>query len=151
MLDYDLHWKTVGSGSTTYQPAEDDENSHLRVKVTYDDEHGADKVVYARTDRTVRAVPELDAADVAPRNLESNGNDIPAFDTDPAITREVDENVKVGTHVGNPVIAADYDKVFLTYTLTQTAPQPTTEAPARFKIDAMTGQITGCIELRAPT
>ena len=35
-----------------------EENKILRVKVTYSDVHGDEKVVYARTTTAVRAAPE---------------------------------------------------------------------------------------------
>ena len=68
-------------------------------------------------------------------------------------TRSVNENAKVGQHVGNPVTATeDEDLNLLTYSLTITEPSdatpldPTDDA---FKIDAKTGQIMVANALRS--
>ena len=151
-IDNDQHWINAdgtGQGAATYIPvmtAEDDpltadadeaetgeENKILRVKVTYSDVHGDDKKVYARTTVPVRAQPET--------------NDRPEFtDADP--NRSVNENAKVGQHVGNPVTATvDEDLNLLTYSLTDDTPDNATDD--LFKIDAKTGQITVLAALSA--
>ena len=170
-INNDQHWADAGGpGRTadTYRPvmsreaADDDDDTTadidetvavtgeegkiLRVKVTYSDVHGGDKVVYAKTDVPVRAEPET--------------NNAPAF-TDANPLRSVNENAKAGTHVGNPVTATvDEDPSLLTYRLSNAAGEVVdgsdvpltvlvftdvaggTAASANwFKIDSKTGQI----------
>ena len=84
-----------------------DKGEILRVKVTYSDRHGGDKVVYARTAVTVRGFVPL-GDNKAPANPATGDG-----------ARTVNENSKVGQHVGNPVteILDEEDQSLLTYTL----------------------------------
>ena len=114
----------------TDEAVDGEENKILRVKVTYSDRHGEDKVVYAWTTVTVRGVPE--ETNTAPTNPDDPG------------ARTVNENSKIGQHVGNPVteILDEEDQSLLTYTLTNPTPGVGNEDDDFFKIDGKTGQIT---------
>ena len=135
--DNDQHWSD-GAGANgitdTYTPrmtveADPDNNVEavtgeegkiLRVKVSYSDVHGDEKVVYARTTVAVRTAPD--------------SNTPPAF-TGAVATRSVNENAKKGQHIGNPVTATvDEDLSLLTYSLSD-------DASGVFSIDAKTGQL----------
>ena len=76
--------------------------------------------------------------------VPEDANTAPTNPDDPG-ARTVNENSKMGQHVGNPVteIREDEDLNLLTYTLTVTDPRrwkrPNDDL---FKIDAKTGQIT---------
>ena len=85
-----------------------DRGKILRVKVTYNDKHGDDKIVYAKTDTTVRA-----------KNAgRDETNKPPKFGTTTNNERTVNESAKKGAHVGNPVTATeDEDLTLLTYRL----------------------------------
>ena len=150
-ISNDQHWingEGTGQATNTYTPVmsvedvsttpEDEtetgeENKILRVKVTYSDVHGDDKAVYARTIVPVRTQPE--------------SNDIPTF-TGANPNRNVNENAKVGQHVGNPVTATeDEDLNLLTYSLADATPNDAEDD--LFKIDAKTGQITVAAALAA--
>ncbi len=157
-IDNDRHWiKATGTASTnSYTPLETekaveadadanppvvavtgvtgDAGKRLRAKVTYSDIHGDDKVVYAVTDVPVRLTPdESKETNKAPRFEDADNK------------RNVNENAKVGTHVGSPVTATvDEDLNLLTYRLvdslgTSTADPDDYEGP--FSIDPKTGQI----------
>ena len=164
VLDNDQHWqdapgedptsneytpKTTTEAVTDDPDTTDDETvafeagdrgKILRVKVTYNDEHGDDKVVYAKTDGTVRAV----------NAGREDPNKAPRFGTT-ANTRVVNETAKKGAHVGNPVTATeDEDLTLLTYKLvggdatstgTATTPAVFPDYTGPFTIDSKTGQI----------
>ncbi len=98
-------WTAItGATSATYTPVADDEGDHLRVKVEYDDKHGADKPLMAQASNAVVAntVPDFGAT------------------TD---TRSVPENTPAGRDIGTPVTATDSDTGIgdsLTYSLSGT-------------------------------
>ena len=126
-LTNDSHWQAPGAAnsSSTYTPVEADEGKYLRVKATYDDMEGDDKVAYVRSEFQVRE----EVADVA--------NNEPEFDGD-AAARDIAEDADVGDAVGNPVVATDanaLDGGKLTYTI-----QTDGDADS-FSIDKKTGQI----------
>ena len=147
-IDNDQHWTNAKGGtptSATYTPlapveaapdedppvvaAPGEKGEILRVKVSYSDAHGDDKVVYAKTDVTVRSAPE---SNKAPKFVSADGD------------RTVSENAKKGQHVGNPVTATrDEDLSLLTYRLVPTATDDaaTDRYTGPFTIDAKTGQI----------
>ena len=168
-LTNDQHW-TMAAGSGTsniFTPmvaTEDnpdtsgdeadpgDVGQFLRAKVTYSDEHGDEKVVYARTHVRVRETQDPD---------EDGDDDTDAITVPTtAVARNVKENVKPGTHVGNPVTATrDDDLNFLTYWFTvdtdgtpSSTPTDTRSRSVKFgtgtgvtdvfKINPETGQIT---------
>ena len=102
-----------------------DEGKYLRVKATYDDKEGDDKVAYVRSEFQVRE----EVADVA--------NNPPEFDGD-AAARDIAEDADVRDAVGNPVVATDanaLDGGKLTYTI------QTGGDAGSFSIDKRTGQI----------
>ena len=126
-LTNDSHWQAPGAAnsSSTYTPVEADEGKYLRVKATYDDMEGDDKVAYVRSEFQVRE----EVADVA--------NNEPEFDGD-AAARDIAEDAGVGDAVGNPVVATDanaLDGGKLTYTI-----QTGGDADS-FSIDKRTGQV----------
>ena len=126
-LTNDNHWQAPGAAnsSSTYTPVEADEGKYLRVKATYDDMEGDDKVAYVRSEFQVRE----EVADVA--------NNEPEFDGD-AAARDIAKDAGVGDAVGNPVVATDanaLDGGKLTYTI-----QTGGDADS-FSIDKKTGQI----------
>ena len=79
---------------------------------------------------------------VAPTLAADAANDLPEFADDPAATRTIAEDASAGTAVGDPVTATDDHRTALTYTMVQTDPVLMDEAPASFKIDPKTGQIS---------
>ena len=96
-LTNDSHWQdpaNTSNSSNTYTPVVADEGKYLRVKATYDDMEGDDKVAYVRSEFQVREA----VADAA--------NDEPRFDGD-AAARDIAEDADVGDAVGNPVVATD--------------------------------------------
>ena len=126
-LTNDSHWQApaAANSSSTYTPVAADENKYLRVKATYDDMEGDDKVAYVRSEFQVR------------EEVEGVANNPPVFDGD-AAARNIAENADVGDAVGNPVVATDpnaLDGGKLTYTIETGADADS------FSIDKKTGQI----------
>ena len=128
----DSHW-TAGSGTNgttaTYTPGADDIGDILRVKASYEDGEGADKVAYMLSYNTVRGAP--------------TANQDPVFDDNADDTRSIAEDAPKGAVVGAPVTATDPnadDGSKLTYTLAG-------DDAGSFKINKMTGQITVNAEL----
>ena len=126
-LTNDSHWQSPGAAnsSSTYTPTADDEGKYLRVKATYGDKEGGDKVAYVRSGFQVRA------------EVEDGENDPPVFDGD-TDDRDIAEDADVGDAVGNPVVATDPnnpDGGKLTYTI-----QTGGDADS-FSIDKRTGQV----------
>ena len=127
-LTNDSHWQDPGAANndgSTYTPTADDEGKYLRVKATYGDKEGGDKVAYVRSEFQVRA------------EVEDGENDPPVFDggTD---DRDIAEDADVGDAVGNPVVATDPndpDGGKLTYTI------QTGGDAGSFSIDKRTGQV----------
>ena len=127
-LTNDSHWQdpAAANNSSDYTPAAADENKYLRVKATYDDMEGGDKVAYVRSEFQVRE----EVADVA--------NNPPVFDGD-TDARDIAEDADVGDAVGNPVVATDpnaLDGGKLTYTIDSNSADADS-----FSIDKKTGQI----------
>ena len=127
-LTNDSHWQDPGAANNdaTYTPTADDEDKYLRVKATYDDMEGGDKVAYVRSEFRVRA------------EVEDGENDPPVFDGD-TDDRDIAEDADVGDAVGNPVVATDpnnLDGRKLTYTIDAAS----TDAGS-FSIDKRTGQV----------
>ena len=129
-LTNDRHWQDPANSSNTsetYTPMGDDEGKYLRVKATYNDMEGDEKVAYVRSEFRVRA--EVDDAD----------NEPPSFDVGETDTRRIPEDADVGDAVGNPVVAGDTDDIDggkLTYTIDATSADA-----GSFSIDKATGQI----------
>ena len=126
-LTNDSHWQAPGAANNdaTYTPTADDEGKYLRVKATYGDKEGGDKVAYVRSGFQVRA------------EVEDGENDPPVFDGD-TDDRDIAEDADVGDAVGNPVVATDanaLDGGKLTYTI-----QTGGDADS-FSIDKRTGQV----------
>ena len=110
----------------TYTPVADDVGNYLMVTATYTDSLGGTKSAEAKSAYAVRAIPASNA--------------VPTF-PDATATRNIAEGTASGQPVGAPVVANDDDDDVLLYTLEQTAPAPTAEAPAAFSINKATGQI----------
>ena len=129
-IDNDAHWTVAagpGAATQTYTPDTSVVGQVIRVKVTYDDVHGDDKKVYAKTDTAVRATP--------------TGAIRPAF-TGANASRTVNETATSGTHVGNPATATTgTDLTLFTYKLVASQTDATTAYAGPFSIDAKTGQI----------
>ena len=126
LIDNNAHWTPGGatdSTSATYSPDASDEDSVLRLQVSYTDAEGADKVMNILTEFAVRAVPEGD-------------NDPPVFPGTGDYTRMLAENTESGTLLGAPVTATDANSDVLYYTI------PATGDANPFAIDKITGQIT---------
>ena len=148
----DFHWNAVtGDGLATvqtptgaaqasvssYTPQGDtvaaaddaavDEGKHLRVRVVYEDAHGANKTVYGISMNPVRA-------EVAP-----GANASPDFEDD-TDTRAVPESTAVDDPVGSPVTATDTDNDIVTYELIEAA-SPNDGDDEFFNIDQASGQI----------
>ena len=70
----------------------------------------------------------------------TDANDAPTFDDGPTTTRTVLEEVRIGTNVGDPVLASDQDKDTLTYSLSGTD-------AASFTVDSSTAQIKTAVEI----
>ena len=141
-LTNDAHWQgPAGTDNIreTYTPAAGadgeggDIGKWLRLKATYDDDEGDDKVAYVRSEFRVRA------------DVTDDNNTTPAFDENNATTtRKVSEDADVGDAVGKPVVADDNDqddKGRLTYTIGAGADADS------FSIDKRTGQIKVAAEL----
>ena len=127
-LTNDSHWQDPGAANNdaTYTPTADDEGKYLRVKATYDDMEGGDKVAYVRSGFQVRA------------EVEDGENDPPVFDGD-TDDRDIAEDADVGDAVGNPVVATDpnnLDGGKLTYTIDAASADA-----GSFSIDKRTGQV----------
>ena len=127
-LTNDSHWQDPGAANNdfTYTPTADDEGKYLRVKATYGDKEGGDKVAYVRSGFQVRAA------------VEDGENDPPVFDGD-TDDRDIAEDADVGDAVGNPVVATDpnnLDGGKLTYTIDAASADA-----GSFSIDKRTGQI----------
>ena len=127
-LTNDSHWQdpAAANNDATYTPTADDEGKYLRVKATYGDKEGGDKVAYVRSGFQVRA----EVAGVA--------NDAPVFDGD-TDDRDIAEDADVGDAVGNPVVATDpnnLDGGKLTYTIDAASADADS-----FSIDKRTGQV----------
>ena len=123
---------------TTFMPSADDAGYFLRVTASYDDGEGMDKEAAVVSDNKVVMT---DYVNREPKFVDDMRNqeqiDIDSEAT-ATTTRNVMENVAVGTAVGAPVRATDTDAVnnpeVLTYTLSGTDSGP-------FDIDSSTGQI----------
>ena len=121
--------------SSTYTPAQSEIGAELRVGVEYIDNDDDNQAIAAV------AFEQPVAASVG------GTNELPEFvddpDGDPATTmRTIAEDASAGTAVGDPVTATDDHRTALTYTMVQTDPVLMDEAPASFKIDPNTGQIS---------
>ena len=133
-LTNDNHWQAPENtaNASTYTPGADDEGKYLRLKASYDDMEADDKVAYVRSDFRVRAT------------VEDGENGPPFFETNNAVTRKIAEDADVRDAVGNPVVAADPDKIDagrLTYTIVEGGDA------GSFSIDKATGQIRVAEEL----
>ena len=127
-LTNDSHWQDPqnSNNSSSYTPGTDDEGEYLRLKASYDDGEGDDKVAYVRSEFRVR------------EDVDANSNSPPAFEEDDAETRKIPENADVRDAVGNPVVATDPDSADagrLTYTI------DIGNDAASFSIHKATGQI----------
>ena len=127
-LTNDSHWQDPGAANNdaAYTPTADDEGKYLRVKATYGDKEGGDKVAYVRSGFQVRA------------EVEDGENDPPVFDGD-TDARDIAEDADVGDAVGSPVVATDpnnLDGGKLTYTIDATSADA-----GSFSIDKRTGQV----------
>ena len=132
-----VRWNWSGIAGTqpnsgTYTPVTDDANARLSVGVKYIDNENKEQTVAAV------AFEQPVAASLA----GDETNDPPSFAEGNAATRMIAEDASAGTAVGDPVTATDDHRTALTYAMVQTAPAPTDEAPASFKIDPKTGQIS---------
>ena len=146
------HWIEVARDLVTVQPVEAtssytpqgdtvdelndvaiDEDDYLRVKVVYEDGHGASNTVNGISMHPVRA-------EVSP-----GANASPDFqdDTD---TRTVAESTAVGDSVGDPVTATDTDNDIVTYELVADV-SPNDGDVEFFDINMASGQITVAQEL----
>ena len=123
---------TSPSYSSTYMPLPGDANDRVRVGVKYIDTDGRDQ--------TVAAVAFEQP--VAPTLAADATNELPEFAEGATAMRTIAENAAAGTAVGDPVTATDDHRTALTYTMVQATPTPTDDAPASFKIDPKTGQIS---------
>ena len=128
-LTNDSHWQDPvndDNNSSTYTPMGDDKGKYLRMKATYNDMEGGDKVAYVRSEFRVRA------------GVEDDKNEPPSFDEGDTDDRDIPEDADVGDAVGNPVVAGDTDDIDggkLTYTI-----EASGDADS-FSIDKKTGQI----------
>ena len=137
-------WAISSSGSTwtdiraadgdMYTPVAEDVGNYLRARAEYTDVEGEDKSASMRATYMVRAAPASNSAPSFPDQEPGT----PGEQTDQ--TREIMENVAVGTEVGAPVAASDGDGDVLTYTLGG-------DGAASFEIDAATGQLKTQVEL----
>ena len=123
---------TSPSYSSTYTPLPGDANGRVRVGVEYIDNDNDNQMV----------APVAFEQVVAPRLAADATNEPPEFADGPAAMRTIAEDASAGTAVGDPVTATDDHRTALTYQMEQTTPDPTDEAPASFKIDPETGQIS---------
>ena len=111
-------WANIsGATSSSYTPVEADEDSYLRVTVSYTDARGPGKTAERISDARV-----------------PSDNRRPSFPAGETGQRGVDENTPAGRNVGTPVAATDPEGNSLTYTLTGA------DADA-FSVVAGTGQI----------
>ena len=124
-----------GATQKMYTPVADDVGNYLMVTATYTDSLGGTKSAYDVSDYAVRAIPASNTAPAFPDQDPSTA----AVDTD--ATRSIAEGTPSGQPVGAPVVAEDDDDDVLLYTLAQTTPTPTADAPAAFVINKATGQI----------
>ena len=126
-LENDDHWQDAAGtndDAATYTVNADDMGEFLRVRITYTDAKGADKL-FVLSDFPVRADASADNAG-------------PTFDGTLDYTRNVKEHAAVGTLLGAAIAATDTqaaDVSKLTYTLGGTD-------EASFKIDKATGQLS---------
>ena len=116
--------------SSTYTPVQNEINAVLRVVVEYIDTDDDNQTVAAV------AFKQAVAASVGGTNV------LPKFADGSEATRTIAEDASAGMAVGDPVTATDDHRTALTYTMAQTTPDPTDEAPASFRIDPKTGQIS---------
>ena len=146
-----------GATSPTYTPETGDIGYYLRATATYSDSLGTGRDSASAV--TAFAVEERPVA-----NAQPSFPDEDAIADGSQVTRTVKETAKVGSSVGNPVVASDADNDPLLYELLDGADEDTdantdgvqyadsdedTATPAdrdgdstNFKIDAKTGQIT---------
>ena len=128
-LTNDSHWQdpaNAANSSPEYRPETEDEGKYLRVKATYGDGEGGDKVAYVRSEFAVRA------------SVDDGKNEPPSFDEGDTDDRDIPEDADVGDAVGDPVVAGDTDDIDggkLTYTI------ETGGDADSFSIDKATGQI----------
>ena len=115
--------------TSMYTPAQSEIGAEVRVGVEYIDNDDDNQAIAAVT------FEQPVAASVG------GANELPEFADGSAATRTIAEDAAAGTAVGDPVTATDDHRTALTYTMDQTPP-PTDEAPASFKIDPKTGQIS---------
>ena len=125
-------WTVIASAmDAAYTPVAGDVDAWLKVTATYNDgQLGSD-------DKSAQAVSEF-----AVRAAPTGSNNTPVFSVKPD-TRQVYDNVRVGSNVGSPVTATDADSDDvnkLTYTLGG-------DDAESFAIDAGSGQITTGIAL----
>ena len=120
------------SQTSMYTPAQSEIGAELRVSVQYIDSDDDNQAIAAVT------FEHAVAASVGGTNVA------PTFADSTAASRTIPENSPAGTAVGDPVTATDDHRAAtaLTYTMAQTNPAPTDDAPASFKIDSKTGQIS---------
>ena len=122
------HTPTDASGKS-------DAGYYLRVTVSYTDPEGSGKSAMMKSEHTVQATRDSNAAP------EFAADQDPVMEGEQAnAAREVAENTEAGTDIGAPVVAEDDDNDTLTYTLTD-ADGGTDGHSASFAIDWATGQI----------
>ena len=128
VLDNDDHWQNAsggGNNTDTFTPDGDDVGEFLRVRITYTDAKGADKLFVM--------------SDFEVRTDSGTENQAPTFDATGGFgARNLKEDVAVGALVGAPIAAMDpnsADNGKLTYTLGG-------NDAASFKIDRATGQLS---------
>ena len=133
-LNNDKHWSDAATSLdnlATYTPlaASDNDGKILRVKASYADGEGVEKVAYKLSYHPVRAaVPDAE-------------NSAPDYD-DTGIDFSIPENAAVGTAVGTPVAASDADAGdIITYELTDDDTDNVDDS-GFFKVNKMTGQVT---------
>ena len=124
-------WTTISTATNeVYTPMTGDVDSYLKVTAIYNDGQGSD-------DKSAQAVSGF-----AVRAAPTGSNNTPVFSVKPD-TRQVYDNVTVGSNVGSPVTATDADSDDLnklTYTLSGADAES-------FVIDAGSGQIRTAIAL----
>ena len=123
-------WSVIdGAGSGSYEPADEDVGSYLRVTAFYSDGEGTDKSTQAVSFNPVKA-----AVDHAP-----------VFSNTETGLRAVAENTPPGTPIGEPFTATDADGHTLTYLILD-------ELDAEsFDIDPSSGQLLTKAPLRYDT
>ena len=123
-------WSVIdGAGSGSYEPADEDVGSYLRVTASYSDGEGPDKSAQAVSFNPVKA-----AVDHAP-----------VFSNTETGLRAVAENTPPGTPIGEPFTATDADGHTLTYLILD-------ELDAEsFDIDPSSGQLLTKAPLRYDT